>query len=107
MPSSSGSLTKSLIGAGAPPVAPIEENIPLLRKSLVEKFKDVFDKNRIPFPAMKGKELHIHLINKDIEPYAAHTPLSIAYHLEHAGNELLKSWRTRGITPVQVGEPVN
>ena len=68
-------INKTLIRGGAPPVAPIEENIPLLRKYLVDLFKDVFDKNKAPFPAMKGKDLHIHLKEADVEPYAVHTPL--------------------------------
>ena len=101
-------LSKSLIRGGAPPVAPVEENIPLLKKYLINQFKDVFDKNRIPFPAMKGKDLHIHLIDSDVEPYAVHTPVPVAFHLKQAVEELLDSWIAREIiTPVRVGEPVN
>ena len=108
MLNSTGNLSKSLIRGGAPPFAPIEQNIPLLKKYLIGQFKDVFDKSRIPFPAMKGKDLHIHLVDTNVEPYAVHTPVPVAFHLEQAVDELLENWMARQIIiPVGVGEPVN
>ena len=74
------------------PYPPIEDNIPLLREWLVNEFKaDVFNEDRIPFPAMKGVDVHIHLVDKDVTPYAVHTPSSVPFHLEEAVTELLKS----------------
>ena len=91
-----------------PPVAPTEENIPALRKFLIDTFKTVFDKERVPFPAMRGKDLHIHLIDANAEPFSVHTPLPVPFHLQKAVDELLEKWvNTGNITPVAIGEPVN
>ena len=91
------------------PYPPVEDNVSLLRDWLVRQFKeDVFNENRIPFPSMRGRDQHIHLINEHVVPHAVHTPLSVPYHLEAAVKEILRKWVLQGIiTPVNVGEEVN
>ena len=91
------------------PYPPTEENIPLLRKWLVNEFKqDVFNEDRIPFPAMKGEDQHIHLIDSSAPAYAVHTPSNVPFHHEKPVKLLLDNWVAKTIvTPVNVGEAVD
>ena len=96
-------------GMVEPPFAPVDENISLLKQWLIDEFKkDVFNGDRVPFPSMKGKDLHIHLIDKDAPAYAVHTPTPIAFHFQDPVKIMLDNWTQRQIiTPVVVGEPVD
>ncbi len=102
-PTAGGNTTVSKVEI---PFPPVENNIPRLREWLVSEFKgDVFHDNRIPFPHMKGRDQHIHLIDPNATPYAVHVPSPVPFHLEGAVNELLSNWVAKGIiTPVAVGE---
>ncbi len=90
-----------------PPFPPTEHNIPLLKQWLMQEFKkDVFNEDRIPLPPLKGKALHIHLLNHDIAPYAIHTPQPVPFHFQDDVKVMLDKWVERGIiTPVEVGAP--
>ena len=62
------------------PFLPMEDNVPLLEKWLLDKFSDTtFNVNADQLPTMKGKPHKIHL-KEDAVPVAAHTPIPIPYH---------------------------
>ena len=87
------------------PHPPTDENIPKLKRYLVEKFPSVFKKST-PFSEMKCKPVRIHL--KDgATPFARHTPIPIPIHWKSQVKEQLDQDVEKGIIePVPIGEPV-
>ena len=89
------------------PFAPIEENIPKLKKWLIDSFSSVFIPPEGTLPTMDCKEHHIHLKEGAI-PYAVHSPIPSPHHWREGIDELIEKWVEKGIlAKVGVGESVD
>ena len=84
-------------------VLPTTENVPLVEKYILEKFKDNTFKKSTPFPSISTKPTHIHL-KTGYTQYAQHAPISIALHWKEEVKQSLNEDLV--IEPVSIGEPV-
>ena len=88
------------------PHPPVESSIPLLRKYIVDNFRDSALDRSPPFPKMKTTKGHIHLQPNAI-PFAVHSPIPIPHHEKTIVKTMLDQYVERGIiTPVPIGTPV-
>ena len=88
------------------PYAPTPENIPKLKKYLLDKFATSTFNKSAPFPSMKTTPAHIHL-KPDAVPYARHSPIPIPRHWKASVKKSLDEDVKRGvIKPVEVNTPV-
>ena len=79
------------------PYPPIDENIDLLQKWLLDTFsKSTFNVSAKPLPTMSGPPLHIHLAKDAIE-YRAHTPVPVPHYYKEEVNRQLADDVRRGI----------
>lgn len=85
------------------PYLPTTENVPLVEKYILEKFKDNTFKKSKPFPSISTKPTHIHL-KTGYTQYAQHAPISIALHWKEEVKQSLNEDLV--IEPVSIGEPV-
>ena len=87
------------------PYAPTEDNVPLLKQWLLERFSGTtFNVSRRPFPIMSGKPHHIHLLPGAV-PHAYHTPIAIPKHWEKEVKRQIDEDVVAGILqPVPTGE---
>ena len=87
------------------PFAPTEENVPLLERWFLEKFRKLcFNVDAEPLPTMRTKPQHYHL-QKDHKVYRATTPIPVAYHWKEEANAALDADVRKGILrKVPVGE---
>ena len=87
------------------PFPPVEENVPMLEKWLLDKFgKLCFDIDIEPLPPMNTKEQHFHL-QKDHRVYTARTPIPVAYHWKDDVDDELDGDVRKGILrKVGIGE---
>ena len=87
------------------PFAPTEENIPKLKKYIIDAFAaSAFDRSP-PFPSMTTKTAHIHLKDNSI-PAAQHTPIPVPIHWkETIKQQLVEDVRRGIIKPVDIGDP--
>jgi hypothetical protein len=88
------------------PFPATEENIPKLKKYLVDKFNDTVFNKSSPFRSMNCVPAHIHL-KEDAKPHAIHSPFSIPMHWRQQVKEKLdKDVEDGVIEQVPIGEPV-
>ena len=83
-----------------------ESSVPLLKKYIIDAFKDsAFDKSA-PFPILNHKPGHIHL-KPNAEPYAVHCPIPVPHHEKEIIKAQLDDYVNRGIIKhVPIGTPV-
>ena len=61
------------------PFEPVPENVPKLKKYILDQFASSTFNRSAPFPEMKTPPARIHL-KPDAIPYARHTPIPIPHH---------------------------
>ena len=88
------------------PYPPTESSIPILRKYIVDSFRDSALDRSPPFPKMKTTKGHIHL-KPNAVPYAVHSPIPVPHHEKMTVKAILDLYVKRGIIiPVPLGTPV-
>ena len=88
------------------PFPATEENVERLEAWLKEQFSDTtLNTTAKPLPVMSGPPHHIHL-QKDVKPFAAHTPIPVPHHWKKEVKKQLDEDVAMGILkPVPTGEP--
>lgn len=88
------------------PFPPTLDNIPKLKKFIVDSFKSSTFDNTDPFPSLPPPHFKIFL-KPDAIPYAQHTPIPVPHHLKVAVKQQLDDDVKRGIImPVPLNSPV-
>ena len=88
------------------PHAFVESSIPVLKKYIIDAFKDTAFSKDPPFPAMNHRKGHIHL-KPDAIPYAVHSPIPVPHHEKELIKQQLDDQEARGIIQrVPIGTPV-
>ena len=87
------------------PYPTTEENIPCLKEYLLNAFADTtFNTNTRPLPAMKCKDIEIHLVQPNV-PHHANIPLHVPNHLRDAVKKQLDDDVAHGVLrKVPLGE---
>ena len=88
------------------PYSFVESSVPVLKKYIIDAFKDTAFSREPPFPAMNHRKGHIHL-KADAIPYAVHTPIPVPHHFKETIKAMLDDHVARGIIKrVPIGTPV-
>ena len=61
------------------PYSPVESSVPVLRKYIIDSFRDSALDRSPPFPKMKTTKGHIHL-QPNAVPFAVHSPIPVPHH---------------------------
>ena len=88
------------------PFPPLRENVPKLKKYIVDQFGSSAFNDSPPFPNLSGPDGKIHLKPNPV-PKAVHSPIPVPHHLNAAVKAGLDRDIARGIiAPVPIGTPV-
>jgi transposase InsO family protein len=88
------------------PFAATEENVPRLKKFLIETFEKTVFSRGTPFRSMNCPPAHIHL-KDDAQPHAVHIPYTIPIHYrDEVKRQLDRDVEDGIIEPAPIGEPV-
>ena len=84
----------------------IESAVPVLKRYIIDSFKDSAFCKEPPFPAMKHSKGHIH-VKPGAIPYAVHSPIPVPHHEKETIKVQLDAYVARGIIRrVPIGTPV-
>lgn len=87
------------------PHPPVESSIPVLRKYIVDHFRNSALDRSPPFPKMNTTKGHIHL-KPDAVPFAVHSPIPVPHHEKDTVKAMLDLYVEKGIiTPVPHNTP--
>ena len=62
------------------PYSPVESSVPVLRKYIIDSFRDSALDRSPPFPKMKTTKGHIHHLQPNAVPFAVHSPIPVPHH---------------------------